>query len=58
VRLLPTASGRVIFVTLGASKGATLADAHVLAGELEEDLRQRLTDIADVVIHTAPESGA
>jgi cation diffusion facilitator family transporter len=54
VRLLPTADGRVIFLTLQAAEGATLADAHLLAGELEEELRQRLTDIADVVIHTVP----
>lgn len=51
-RLLATASGRVLFLTLRASPGATLADAHLLAGELEEDLRGQLADIADVVIHT------
>jgi cation diffusion facilitator family transporter len=58
VRLLPTADGRVIFLTLQAAPGAKLADAHLLAGELEEALRQRLTDIADVVIHTLPGSAA
>jgi divalent metal cation (Fe/Co/Zn/Cd) transporter len=29
-------------------------DAHQLAGELEEELRQRIGGIADVVVHTEP----
>src|SRR5271167_416382 len=52
VKLLSTDAGRVLFLTLGGQPGASLADAHRLAGELEEELRQRLTDIADVVVHT------
>jgi hypothetical protein len=31
-----------------------LSDAHKLAGELEEELRQQLPDIAEVVVHTQP----
>jgi divalent metal cation (Fe/Co/Zn/Cd) transporter len=54
VRLLSTAAGRVLFLTLAAQPGESLSDAHRLAGELEEELRQRLTDIADVVVHTGP----
>ena len=54
VRLLSTDAGRVLFLTLGGQPGASLADAHRLAGELEEELRQQLTDIADVVVHTRP----
>jgi cation diffusion facilitator family transporter len=54
VRLLPTDGGRVLFVTVGVEPGWTLAQAHRLAGELEEELRQRLPDIADVVVHTEP----
>jgi divalent metal cation (Fe/Co/Zn/Cd) transporter len=54
VRLLSTAAGRVLFLTLGAQPGESLGDAHRLAGELEEDLRRQLTDIADVVVHTRP----
>jgi cation diffusion facilitator family transporter len=53
-RLLSTDAGRVLFLTLGVGPEETLADAHRLAGELEEDLRQRLPDIADVVVHTEP----
>jgi divalent metal cation (Fe/Co/Zn/Cd) transporter len=42
----------VIFLTLGVEPGASLSAAHRLASELEEELRQRIPDIADVVIHT------
>lgn len=51
-RLLRTEAGRVIFLTLGVSTEASLVDAHQLGGELEEELRQQVPDIADVVVHT------
>jgi divalent metal cation (Fe/Co/Zn/Cd) transporter len=54
VRLLSTEAGRVVFLTLRVDAGETLADAHLLAGELEEELRQQVPDIADVVVHTEP----
>ncbi len=54
VRLLPTQAGRVVLLTLGVGADRTLSEAHRLAGELEEELRQRLPDIADVVLHTEP----
>jgi len=54
VKLLQTDGGRVLFLTLGVDHGASLADAHRLAGELEEDLRQHIAGIADVVVHTEP----
>jgi cation diffusion facilitator family transporter len=54
--VLHTDAGRVIFLTLALGADATLADAHLLAGELEEELRAGMTDIADVVIHTLPGS--
>jgi cation diffusion facilitator family transporter len=54
VRLLATDAGRVLFLTLSGLRGESLSDAHQLAGELEEELRQQLADIADVVIHTEP----
>jgi cation diffusion facilitator family transporter len=54
VKLLSTDAGRVIFLTLGVEPGASLSAAHRLASELEEELRQRIPDIADVVIHTEP----
>jgi cation diffusion facilitator family transporter len=54
VRLLPTQAGRVVLLTLRMGPNATLSDAHLLAGELEEELRQRLPYIAEVVLHTEP----
>jgi cation diffusion facilitator family transporter len=54
VKLLSTDVGRILFITLGVSSGDSLTDAHRLAGELEEELRQRVEDIADVVVHTEP----
>ena len=54
VTLLSTSAGRVLFITLGMPAGESLADAHLLAGELEERLREEIANVADVVIHTEP----
>jgi cation diffusion facilitator family transporter len=54
VKLLSTDGGRVLFLTLGVDPGELLVDAHRLASELEEELRQRIPDLADVVVHTEP----
>ncbi len=54
VRLLSTEAGRVLFLTLKMSPDRSLSDAHGLASELEEQLRQRVQGIADVVVHTEP----
>jgi cation diffusion facilitator family transporter len=54
VRLLFTEAGRVIFLTVEVGAAASLVDAHALAGELEDQLRQQVADIADVVVHTEP----
>jgi cation diffusion facilitator family transporter len=54
VKLLSTEGGRVLFLTLGVDPSESLVDAHRLASELEEELRQSLPDLADVVIHTEP----
>jgi divalent metal cation (Fe/Co/Zn/Cd) transporter len=54
VSLLSTDGGRVIFITLGVPAGESLADAHALAGQLEEELRQEIAGVVDVVIHTEP----
>src|SRR5438874_211508 len=54
VKLLSTEAGRVVFLTLGLDREESLPNAHRLAGELEDELRQRIPDIADVVIHTQP----
>jgi cation diffusion facilitator family transporter len=54
VRVLPTETGSVVFVTLSVGREASLADAHRLASQLEETLRQQLPQIADIVVHTEP----
>jgi cation diffusion facilitator family transporter len=54
LRLLPTEAGTVVFITVPVGRDASLADAHRLASELEEALRLRLPEIADVVVHTEP----
>jgi cation diffusion facilitator family transporter len=54
VRLLSTDTGLVLFLTLTVDAEESLTDAHRLAGELEEDLRQRIPGLADVVVHTEP----
>ncbi len=54
MRLLSTEAGRVVFLTVAVGSTASLVDAHELAGELEEQLRQHVPDIADVVVHTEP----
>jgi cation diffusion facilitator family transporter len=54
MRLLSSDAGRVLFLTLCAGGSRPLGDAHRLAGELEEELRLLLQDLADVVVHTEP----
>jgi divalent metal cation (Fe/Co/Zn/Cd) transporter len=44
----------VLFITVSVGASASLDQAHQLASELEEDLRQELPSIADVVVHTEP----
>jgi cation diffusion facilitator family transporter len=54
VKLLSTEAGRVVFLTLDVDADESLTAAHRLASELEEELRRRVPDIADVVIRTEP----
>jgi cation diffusion facilitator family transporter len=54
LRLLPTLDGDVLFITVSVGGTASLEQAHQLASELEEELRQELPSIADVVVHTEP----
>jgi cation diffusion facilitator family transporter len=54
LRLLRTEQGVVAFVTLGLEPGATLAEAHGRASEVEERLRRARPDVADVIVHTEP----
>ncbi len=54
LRLIATDAGEVLFLTVVVDAAASLTDAHRLASELEDELRQRLHGIADVVVHTEP----
>ncbi len=54
VRLLSTDAGRVVFLTLAVDPAESLTDAHHLAGTLEDELRQRIAGIAEVIVHTEP----
>jgi cation diffusion facilitator family transporter len=54
VRVLPTDAGHIVFLTLSVGPQQSLADAHMLAGELEEELRQHISGVADVIVHTEP----
>jgi cation diffusion facilitator family transporter len=52
IKLIDTEAGCVIFLTLSVGADASLIEAHQLGSELEDELRQQLPDIADVVVHT------
>jgi cation diffusion facilitator family transporter len=54
VRFLQTEDGLVVFLTLGLDPGSTLAEAHSLASEVEEDVRRALPELVDVSVHTEP----
>jgi cation diffusion facilitator family transporter len=54
VRLVRTDEGLLVFVTLHVAPDRTLAEAHALATEVEERIREQLPEIADVVVHTEP----
>jgi cation diffusion facilitator family transporter len=54
VRLLSAEVGLIVFLTIAVDRDASLVDAHRLAGELEDELRREVPDIADVVVHTEP----
>jgi cation diffusion facilitator family transporter len=54
VRLVRTDEGLLAFVTLRVPPDLTLAEAHTRASEVEERIRERRPEIADVVVHTEP----
>jgi cation diffusion facilitator family transporter len=54
LRFLETDEGLVAHLTLRLGAGRVLADAHARASEIEERIRLRLPEIADVVVHTEP----
>lgn len=54
LRLLPTQDGEVLFLTVSVGAAASLTEAHHLASQIEEELRQAIPSIAEVVVHTEP----
>ena len=54
LRVLQTESGQVLFLTVRVGDHTSLTDAHAVASKLEEDLRIRLPQLAEVVVHTEP----
>lgn len=52
IRILSTPAGPVLFLTLAVGVRTSLVDAHKLASELEEQLRARMPELADVVVRT------
>ena len=54
LRLLRTDEGLVAFLTLGLDPSCPLADAHAQASRIEERIRRRQPEIADVIVHTEP----
>jgi cation diffusion facilitator family transporter len=54
LRFLRTDDGLVAFLTIGFDGTSRLADAHALASAIEEAIRRKRPDIADVIVHTEP----
>ena len=54
LRFLETDEGLVAFLTLGLDPASSLAEAHRRASEVEERIRRKLPEIADVIVHTEP----
>lgn len=54
LRLLHTDRGLVAFLTLRVDAEQTLSAAHSEASEMEEQIRQALPEMVDVVVHTEP----
>jgi divalent metal cation (Fe/Co/Zn/Cd) transporter len=53
IRFIQTDEGLLLFVTVRVA-GASLAEAHQQASEIEERIRADRPEIADVVVHTEP----
>lgn len=53
-RFLHTDEGLVVLLTLGLDGASSLADAHAVAGAVEERIRAELPDVAEVIVHTEP----
>jgi divalent metal cation (Fe/Co/Zn/Cd) transporter len=54
LRFVNTDEGLVAYLTVRLGGGATLAEAHARASEIEETIRRERPEIADVIVHTEP----
>ena len=54
LKMMRARRGHVAFLTVGVDPGLALADAHALAGRLEEEIRRAQPRTAEVVVHTEP----
>jgi divalent metal cation (Fe/Co/Zn/Cd) transporter len=54
LRFVRTDEGIVVFLTVALSGEGSLADAHGRASAVEERVRNAVSGIADVVVHTEP----
>jgi cation diffusion facilitator family transporter len=54
VRVLPSEIGSVVFLTVPVDPSVPLDEAHRIASELEWALRDRMPELAEVVVHTEP----
>jgi cation diffusion facilitator family transporter len=53
-RFLHTDEGLVVLLTLGVEGDTSLAEAHAVAGTVEEQIRSALPLVAEVIVHTEP----
>ena len=56
LRFLHTDEGLVAYLTLHLTGGTVLADAHLQASRIEEQIRRERPEISDVIVHTEPGS--
>lgn len=54
LKLMRTDRGPVAFLTVALGADVGLAEAHELAGHLEEEIRRTQPHLVDVVVHTEP----
>jgi cation diffusion facilitator family transporter len=54
LRFLRTEDGLLAYLTLRLDPGASLAEAHARASEIEERIRTERPEISDVIVHTEP----
>jgi divalent metal cation (Fe/Co/Zn/Cd) transporter len=54
LRLLHATGGLVVFVSVAVAPDVPLPEAHALASQLEDDIRDGQPQVQDVVVHTEP----